>query len=197
MDAGSDTTAIALANVMYHLLKNPPVYAKLREELDNALSDKNAIPSYSSVQQLPYLRACLDESLRLVPPLSYGLPRITPPEGAIIAGHWIPGGTTVSVSAYVVHRDPATFPEPEEFRPERWLKKEGRDLNAAFIPFITGARGCIGRNITYLEQTVLMAALVRRYDLALPSSGWELEREEAFLVWPKPMPLSIRLRQGL
>ncbi|KAL1648703.1 hypothetical protein SLS58_001877 [Diplodia intermedia] len=179
---------------MFFLLKNPATFAKLREELDNALSADTIIPSYASVKQLPYLRACLDESLRLIPPVSMGLSRITPPEGMTIAGHWIPGGTTVGVPAYTAHRDPSLFPDPEEYRPERWLGDKTSEMQAAFIPFSAGSRGCIGRNITYLEQTVLMATLVRRYDFELPSPDWELEREEAFNVWPGSMPLKVKLR---
>ncbi|KKY18718.1 putative benzoate 4-monooxygenase cytochrome p450 [Diplodia seriata] len=180
LDAGSDTTAIALANIMFFLLKNPATFSKLREELDNALPADTIIPSYASVKQLPYLRACLDESLRLIPPVSMGLSRITPSE--------------VGVPAYTAHRDPSLFPDPEEYRPERWLGDKTSEMQAAFIPFSAGSRGCIGRNITYLEQTVLIATLVRRYDFELPSPDWELEREEAFNVWPGSMPLKIKLR---
>lgn len=194
MDAGSDTTAIALANVMYFLLKNPSAFVRLRKELDESLPAGTVIPAYSSVMQLSYLRACLDESLRIIPPVSFGLSRITPPEGMNIDGHWIPGGTTVGVPAYTLHRDASIFPDPEAYRPERWLDDNTGGMNSAFIPFSSGARGCIGRNITYMEQSVLLATLVRRYDFVLPNPGWELEREEAFNVWPGSMPLQIKLR---
>ncbi|GME37274.1 hypothetical protein GTA08_BOTSDO12935 [Neofusicoccum parvum] len=194
LDAGSDTTAIALANVMYFLVENPSTFAKLRKELDNNLPAGTTIPAYSSLMQLPYLRASLDEFLRIIPPVSLGLSRITPPEGMDIAGHWIPGGTTVSVPAYTLHRNPSIFPDPEEYRPERWLGGKIGEMNSAFMPFSLGARGCIGRNITYMEQSVLVATLVRRYDFALPNPRWELEREEAFNVWPGTMPLKIKLR---
>ncbi|KAK0618676.1 Benzoate 4-monooxygenase, partial [Lasiodiplodia hormozganensis] len=162
LDAGSDTTAIALANVMYFLLKNPTCFTKLREELDRYLPADTIIPSYESVKQLPYLRACLDESLRIIPPVSAGLSRTIPPEGMTIDGHWIPGGTSVAVAAYTAHRNPSVFPQPEEYRPDRWLGKKTSEMQAAFIPFSTGSRGCIGRNITYLEQTVMIATATCR-----------------------------------
>lgn len=197
VDAGSDTTAIALANVMYFLVKNPTCFTKLREELDRALPADTIIPSYENVKQLPYLRACLDESLRIIPPVSAGLSRTIPPEGMTIDRHWIPGGTSVAVAAYTAHRNPSIFAQPDEYRPDRWLGKKTSEMQAAFIPFSTGSRGCIGRNITYLEQTVMIATLVRRYDFELASPDWELEREEAFNVWPGSMPLKVKLKSDL
>ncbi|KAI6881205.1 cytochrome protein, partial [Hortaea werneckii] len=93
LDAGSDTTSIALTHVMYCLTKNPEKLLKLRKELDNSLSHLSPedLPAYSHVRDLPYLRACLDEAMRLRPSLSPGLQRETPPEGLAIGGEWVPG----------------------------------------------------------------------------------------------------------
>ena len=191
MNAGSDTTAIAINNAMYLLLKNPVALARLREEIDSVLDEEQVVAAYDQVKNLPYLRACLDEALRIFPPSTFGLPRRTPPEGANILGDFIPGNTSVSMSAYVAHRDETVFPEPETFRPERWLEEGGKELQAYFIAFSTGARGCIGRNISYLEQTVLLASVVHRYELALPHEHWEQYRREAFNLMPGPMPLKV------
>jgi cytochrome P450 len=152
MNAGSDTTAIAMNNAMYLLLKNPTCLAKLRAELDAVIEPSEVVVPYDKVRHLPYLRACLDEALRMFPPSTFGLPRRTPPEGAPILGDFIPGETSVSISAYVAHRDPKVFPEPEKYIPERWLGDDAKDLQAAFITFSTGARGCIGRNISYCRS---------------------------------------------
>jgi cytochrome P450 len=151
MNAGSDTTAIAMCNAMYLLLSNPTCLTKLRAELDAVIEPSEVVVSYDKVRHLPYLRACLDEALRLFPPSTFGLPRRTPPEGIPILGDFIPGDTSVSISAYVAHRDPKVFPEPEKYLPERWLGEDAKDLQAAFITFSTGARGCIGRNISYCK----------------------------------------------
>jgi cytochrome P450 len=191
VNAGSDTTAIAMNNVMFQLLKNPSSLAKLRTEVDSVLEPSEIVAPYEKVRHLPYLRACLDESLRLYPPSTFGLPRRTPPEGVSIMGDFIPGDTSVSMSAYVAHRDEKAFPEPESYRPERWLEDGAKELQAAFISFSTGARGCIGRNISYLEQTVLLASVVHRYDFALPSEDWEPTRWETFNLSPGPMPLKV------
>lgn len=143
MNAGSTTTAIAMANVMYQLLVNPKCMERLREEIDTALDDDDTVAPYEKVKYLPYLRACLDESLRFYPPTTHNLPRATPPEGAVILGDYIPGNTTVSMSALVAHRDPKIFPEPETYNPDRWLGEAGKELGPYFIAFSAGARGCI------------------------------------------------------
>lgn len=191
MNAGSDTTAIALTHAMYYLVKNPNKLQRLREELDQHLKPEEKIPSYASVRDIAYLRACLDESLRLSPPVSFGLQRKTPSKGTVINGEWVAGDTLVSVPAYVAHRDPVVFPEPERFLPERWLEETAKSTQKYFIAFSTGARGCIGKNITYIEQHVLLATLIRRYEFALPHDGWTLTWEERFNLWPSAMPLRI------
>ncbi|KAL4742734.1 cytochrome P450 [Aspergillus similis] len=191
MNAGSDTTAIALRNVLFFLLKNPRCMAKLREEIDEVLGEDETVAPYSKVKHLPYHRACLDESLRMLPPVIFGLPRRTPPEGTTILGEHVAGDTSVSMFAYVVHHDESVYKDNNTYLPERWLGEEGKSLQSYFIPFSTGARGCIGRNISYLEQTVVLASLVHRYDFALPAPDWEPPIPETTNLSPGPMPLKI------
>ncbi|KAJ9664888.1 hypothetical protein H2201_004940 [Coniosporium apollinis] len=191
LNAGSDTTAIAMNNVMFWLLRNPACLARLREEVDSVLDPAEVVAPYDKVKHLPYLRACLDESLRITPPTTFGLPRRTPPEGAPILGEYIPGNTSVSISAYVAHRDPSVFPDPERYDPDRWLQPNSKDMQPYFVAFSAGARGCIGRNISYLEQTVLLASVVHRYEFALPHPGWEPELWESMNCGAKTMPLKV------
>ena len=194
MNAGSTTTAIAIANVIYQLLLHPDCLKQVREEIDQALDEDDVVAPYEKVKHLPYLRACLDESLRLFPPTSHGLPRVTPPQGAMILGEFIPGNTSVSMSAYVVHRDANIFPEPESYNPSRWLGDAGKELGPYFVAFSAGARGCIGRNISYLEQTVVVASIIHRYDLQL-EPGFSMERRETFNLHPDKLPVRLRRRQ--
>ncbi|KAL4889797.1 benzoate 4-monooxygenase cytochrome P450 [Aspergillus ambiguus] len=198
MNAGSVTTAIAIANVLYHLLRNRACLDKLRDEIDAVFDDddeEEIIAPYDKVKHLPYLRACLDESLRIFPPTPHGLPRETPPEGADILGQWVPGGTSVSVSAFVAHHDERVFPDSYRFLPERWLGEEGKALQPYFVAFSAGARSCIGRNISYLEQTKILATLVRRYEFALPHPGWELKRLETMNLILGEMPVKVWRRE--
>lgn len=193
MNAGSATTAIAMANVMFQLLKpeHAHILKKLTEEVDSVLDEDEIIAPYDKVKHLPYLRACLDESLRFFPPTSHGLPRETPAGGIPILGDFIPGGTTVSVSAYVAHRNEQVFPQADKFIPERWLGEEGKALQPYFIAFSAGARGCIGRNISYLEQAVLLASVVHRYNFCLSRPDWELERLETMNLILGEMPVKV------
>jgi len=195
MNAGSVTTAIAIANVMFQLNKNPHCLAKLREELDGVLEEDEVIADYDKIKHLPYLRACLDESLRIFPPTPHNLGRETPPEGTNILGEWVAGNTSVGMSAFVAHWDEVIFPEPHKYLPERFLGEKGRTLGPYFIAFSAGARSCIGRNISYLEQTKAIASLVHRYNFALAHPGWEMEREETMNWILGPMPVKIWRRE--
>lgn len=191
MNAGSVTTAIAMANVLYQLLKNPSVMNKLRKEIDSVLDKYEVVAPYDKVKHLPYLRACLDESLRLFPPTSHGLTRLVPQEGMAILDGYVSGGTSVSVSAYVAHRNENIFPQADKFIPERWLGEEGKALQPYFLAFSAGARGCIGRNISYLEQTVLLASVLHRYNFALPKPDWEMQRLETMNLILGEMPVKV------
>ncbi|KAI0965824.1 cytochrome P450 [Xylaria arbuscula] len=196
INAGADTTAMALTQNLYLLIKHPQVLETLRQELDSVLDPDEVVASFDKIKDLPYLRACIDEGLRIMPPTAAGLPRRTPAEGAQIMGEWIAGNTSVNMTIYAAHRDKNLFPDPESFRPERWLDAESRrNLESGFIPFSAGARSCLGRNITYLEQQMVLASLVHRYDFAMPDSDWQLERKEAFNMVCGAMPIKIWRRK--
>ena len=143
LNAGSDTTSIVTTGTIFLLTKWPRAAEKLRRELDEALegSDEN-VCAYDAVKNLPYLRACIDEAMRMRPPLRGGLPRVTPAGGMSIAGEWIAGNTTVSVPTYSLHHDAELFKDPFEYKPERWLEEDAGDLQQVFIPFSAGGRGC-------------------------------------------------------
>ncbi|KAM5343494.1 hypothetical protein ACJ41O_012031 [Fusarium nematophilum] len=191
LNAGSDTTGIALTNVLYWLLKNPACLSKLRAEIGSVADKDDSVVAFDRVKHLPYLRACLDESMRLTPPNTMSVPRQTPASGMSIMGHWIPGNTTVHSPPYSMHRNPAVFVDPESYMPERWLGENAKDLQPHFITFSAGARGCIGRNITYLEQIIVLASLVHRYEFALIHEDWVLGQEEAFTCSPGDFPVKI------
>ncbi|KAL9112411.1 MAG: hypothetical protein Q9227_003253 [Pyrenula ochraceoflavens] len=194
INAGGDGPGLSIIYTLYYLVKNPQTFQKLREELDSVLSPSDTIAPWSKVKSLPYFRACIDESLRLSPPVATDLMRRTPPEGLKIDTDMIPGNTNVSISAYTTHRDPEVFEDPEAFIPERWQTKDEEKLKAmraAHIPFSAGTRGCIGRNVTILQQAVSLGTLVYHYDFALPSPKWEMEWEDFFNIWPKELHMKV------
>ncbi|CAL5871245.1 uncharacterized protein PFLUO_LOCUS5493 [Penicillium psychrofluorescens] len=195
LDAGSDTTGISLTNCLYLLIKNPSCFQTLRSEVDKVLDKNDTVAPYEKVRYLPYLKACLDEGLRLHPPSATTTPRMTPPQGLEIMGEWIPGNTTVLCPTYSLHRHSSAFQDPDVFRPDRWMDDDAKKLQDCFLPFSLGARGCIGRNITYMEQMMLVASLVHRYDFTLLSPNWELSHAEAVTCSPGSMPVYVSRRE--
>lgn len=139
VNRNEDTSATAITNTLFLLLKNPQVLARLREELDKVpLKEDNGVFHYDEAKDLKYLKACLDESLRRRPPVSMGLTREVPKGGATIAGHYVAEGITVSVPALTVHHDVDIYPDPYAYKPQRWLEAEGLHKKAMldnFIPF--------------------------------------------------------------
>lgn len=197
INAGHDTTATAITNCLFYIVSNPRVLRKLRDELAPILGTQETNATYDQVKDLKYLRACLEESMRLRPPTSRGLPRETPPQGALIAGHEIAGGVTVSVPTYTLHRNTALFTDPEEFRPERWFDEvEGPNCRQYVMPFSQGPRACIGRNLAYLEQQILIATLVHRYEFMFERPGFVLPTVERFNANPGEMFVKMWRRDG-
>lgn len=122
--AGSDTTAILLRTIFYNLLRHPETLEKLLDELVEAATrgELDELASWKQTRDLPYLDSCIKEAGRLHPPFGLPLERVVPPEGAAICGQWIPGGTIVGMSGWVVHRNQEVFGEDcDDWRPERWL----------------------------------------------------------------------------
>lgn len=193
-NAAGENNEIALTNIIWLLARTPRVAAKLREELDAEFSDGSIVPAYDTVKDLPYLRACIDEGLRLRPSLQGGLPRVTPQSGMYVDGHWLEGGTTVSVSTHTIHRDPEIFHDPHEYIPDRWLEPDAPKMQRVFLAFSQGGRACLGRNIAYFEMELVIATLFRRYVFTLPEPGWDLGISETMSAHTHPLPLKISMR---
>ncbi|PYH61222.1 cytochrome P450 [Aspergillus niger CBS 101883] len=197
--AAGGNTEIALTSIIWYLASNPHIVRRLRAELADALlpqTDPSAPISYDLVKNLPYLRACIDEGLRLRPSIRGGLPRVVPKGGMMVSGEWLDEGTTVSVSTYTVHRDPDIVgADPERYIPERWLQPDARDMQRGFLAFSQGGRGCLGRNIAYFQMQLVIAALVWRYDFALREEGWELEVTETFSAHTVSLPVVVTRRE--
>lgn len=148
--AGRDTTASLLSNVWFELSRRPEVYKKLREEV-NALGGKK--PSFQQIKDMKYLRALLNESLRLHPVVPGNsrqatndtvLPTGGGPDGK--SPIFVPAGMIVGWSLWSMHRRTDFYgPDAEEFRPDRWLGDKGLRPSWEYLPFNGGPRICIGR----------------------------------------------------
>jgi hypothetical protein len=151
--AGSETTAIAMKSILYHLMRTPSVHNRLLEELDGALEDgslSNPV-RFSEAARLPYLTAVCKEAMRIHPSIGMSMPRHVPEGGREIAGYFFPAGTKVGISPAVMHFDEAIFgKDAKDFVPERWLKKDASNMDRYMLHFGQGARTCIGKNVSLL-----------------------------------------------
>lgn len=177
MFAGSDTTGISLRAVFYYLLKYPEKLARLMQELDDPkLGERDQPVSWGTAQGLTYLWAVIQEALRLHPAVGLPLERIVPENGLQFNDIVIPPGTVVGTTAWGLHHNRSVFgPDPEAFRPERWIDSPEDQLklmNGMFFTFGMGARSCIGKNISLLEIYKLVPTLLRRYKVILHSATY-------------------------
>ncbi|RDW86985.1 cytochrome P450 [Aspergillus mulundensis] len=173
--AGSDSTAVVMRTVFYNLLSHPDSVSKLRTELLNAAKSKThgfarPYPSWKDVCDLPYLDACVLEALRLHPPFCLPFERIVPKGGMMLGENYLPEGTVVGMSPWVVNRHKPTFGDDAEvWNPERWMVDRALKARreAAVLTFGAGRRVCLGRHIAMLELKKIVPALVLRYDFEL------------------------------
>ncbi|KAF2456731.1 cytochrome P450 monooxygenase-like protein [Lineolata rhizophorae] len=195
MFAGGDTTGNTLMMCSFHLMKNPEAHAKLRMELRAAWPDiHQPSPSLRELEKLPYLNGVIKEGLRLTSGVVSGLLRIVPPEGAKIAGTFVPGGTIVSCGSTFVHYNPKLFPEPQEFRPERWI--ENPSLDNYQVAFSKGPRMCLGINLAWVELRYTVARIWRFYDMkADASSAKSLPFRDTFLPSYEGAPVMARMEK--
>ncbi|KAF2196973.1 cytochrome P450 [Delitschia confertaspora ATCC 74209] len=190
--AGSDTTSNTSCALLYHCLQHPEVIRKLQKELDQALPDIDAVPTFAAVKNLPYVDAVIKETMRIHSTSSLGLPRVIPPgPGITLHGHHFPQGTVLSVPAYTIHHSTAIWgPDANTFRPERWETVTDKQ-KAAFIPFSYGPRACVGRNVAEMELALIVSTVFRRYEFELRQG--EMETREGFL--RKPLGLVVGMRR--
>ena len=147
---GSETTATLLSRALYHLATHPHPLRVLLSELHTAFPPGSFV-TFSAVQNLPYLNAVLEESLRIYPPSAFPQARVVPLEGAVVCGEVLPPGTSVGVATLAAATSARNFRRAGEFKPERWLDagEEGKEWDGddrkAMQPFLVGPRSCIGR----------------------------------------------------
>ncbi|KAF5024142.1 hypothetical protein F66182_3776 [Fusarium sp. NRRL 66182] len=174
MFAGSDTTGITLRAVFYFLLKDPPKMDKLLQELSaeskaGRFSRDDGLVQWEEVRDLPYLTAVIYEALRCHPAVGLVLERIVPPTGVTLAGHFLPGGSIVGCSPWVIHQDIEVYGyDAAEFRPERWIEaspERRKKMNSCLLSFGAGARTCVGKNISLLELYKLVPTVLRIFEV--------------------------------
>lgn len=161
--AGSETTGNTLSNFTYHVVSQPAVMKKLKDELRQAASQvrPSGLMNYRTLERLPYLKACVKEALRLATGVSSRLPRSTrtetityqTPSGQV---YQFPPKTVISMSMLDLHYNEDIFIDAKAFRPERWLESDSKkmqEMEKGFAPFGRGSRQCVGSELAKEELT--------------------------------------------
>ncbi|KAK7182857.1 cytochrome P450 [Paraphaeosphaeria sporulosa] len=163
--AGADSTAVMLATILFHLIRNPSARRTLVTEIEE--HQKESAGSLDP-ETIPYLRAVVKEGLRLGMANPTRLTRVVPKKTVLdVGGYSLPAGTVVGCAAYTLHHDPMVFSEPFEFRPERWLEsgREGSltrpDMERNMMPFGVGLRACIGKNLALRQLYETVSAVLQ------------------------------------
>ncbi|HLL52944.1 MAG TPA: cytochrome P450, partial [Myxococcaceae bacterium] len=157
--AGHETTAVALTWAMYWLHRLPEVRKRLQEEL----ATLGPTPDPDALAKLPYLSAVCDEALRLNPVVPLVSRRTLAP--FTLRGHTLPVGTGIMVAIGVLHGDPTLYPEPEQFRPERFLERKFTPFE--YMPFGGGARRCVGAAFALYEMKIVLGSLLSGHRFSL------------------------------
>ena len=165
--AGVDTTSNTMGWILYELSRNQESQNKLHEEVDSVLNKDRAIDT-KSLEQMPYLKAVIKETLRLYP-VAIVTNRVIP-NPVVLSGYEVPAGMTVNMMHYAMGRMDRYFTEPSKFKPERWLRDNMKSNVSSFasIPFGFGTRMCIGRRLALLEMQLLLSRLIHRFKLEYP-----------------------------
>ncbi|MBA0051966.1 cytochrome P450 [Streptomyces sp. AJS327] len=189
--AGYDSTSAAIAWAVHAMARDPKVWERARAETEEVLGSRPV--TAADLPKLPYLDHVVNETLRLYPAAPFNARKAA--ESFTFEGHRIPRGALIVLSAYVTHRLPEVWRDPESFLPERWDPAEPGYRKAGpheFLPFGGGPHRCIGATFASVEMKVLLAQLVRRVSLQLPRVP---AKPVGFTVMrPERLPVRVRSR---
>ncbi|KAJ2016782.1 hypothetical protein GGI13_001404 [Coemansia sp. RSA 455] len=169
MVAGSDTTSLTMTWTLHYFLLYPEVYRKVTAEVRTAFPRHHTITYAEGKARLPYLEACIFESMRVRPVSGVPMPRIVPEGGATFQGHFLPAGTMIGVNVCGFNHHQGTWSNPRKFMPERFLNDEKAKNN--ILTFSAGARVCPGRVLAQYEMITIIANVLKDYDFAMPSDS--------------------------
>ncbi|KAL3455771.1 cytochrome P450 [Aspergillus heterothallicus] len=171
--AGSDTSSTAMAALFFYLSRNPKVYERVTKEVRAVFSAPGEVCQGPKLSSCSYLRACIQEAIRISPAVSGAMWREVLPGGLTIPEHslQIPAGCEVGTGIWSLNHSKKYYLDPFAFRPERWISEEAAGgaeevalAKAAFASFSVGPRNCVGKGLAMAEIMLGMAAVLVRYD---------------------------------
>ena len=179
--AGHDTTASGLSWAWYLLARHPQVQEALHDEAVAHLAGR--APTAEDLPHLPLATAVFEEALRLYPPAPGLVRRAVAPDE--IQGRPVPAKAILMPSQWLLHRHPAYWEEPDQFRPERFLPGRAPDRpKFAYFPFGGGPRACIGSTFALIEGALVLAGLSQRFHFR-PADDREMEIDMTFVLRPR------------
>ena len=193
--AGTDTSAQTVNWFLLLMANNPEIQARAHEELDRVIG-RDSLPTVDDRTRLPFVFACLAESMRYRTIGPLGLPHKAS-EDTEIGGYLIPAGTQVLGNIYSIHHDPRYWDSPEEYRPERFLPQEDGSMSPAmtspaYLPFGTGHRRCPGRRFAETTVWLHITRMLHRLRFETPD-GNPITEDEAFGLAISPKPYSLKV----
>ena len=179
--AGLDTVATTLAATFFYCLHFPPALSRLQDEIRSAFAEVDDIRIGEQLDSCHYLRACINETLRLSPPLGALLPRKVLAGGLTVDEKHFLDGIDIGVPHYALHYTELHYPNPFVFKPEHWIvstdpvdKKTSEAAMAAaqsaFCAFSVGRHGYVGKSLAYTELSVILARNFWLCDMRLSGS---------------------------
>uniref|UniRef100_A0A672ZJU1 unspecific monooxygenase n=1 Tax=Sphaeramia orbicularis TaxID=375764 RepID=A0A672ZJU1_9TELE len=189
--AGYETSATTLVFLAYNLARNPDIMKRLQQEIDTTFPNKSPV-HYEGLLQMEYLDSVISESLRLYPPAAR-LERVTK-ETIRINGTTIPKDMMIVVPVYALHRDPELWPEPEQFKPERFNNENKHSIRPyTYLPFGIGPRNCVGMRFALLMVKLGLVEVLQNYSFSVCE-----ETEDPLTMDPKGLlapkrPIKLRL----
>jgi cytochrome P450 len=192
--AGHETVTAAVTWALYLLAKHPSVQTRLAREL--ATHTQGAVPTLEEIPKLEYLDKVLKETYRLYPP-THRIGRTTV-EPVSLGAYSLPARAEVLIPQWAVHRSPRHFVRSTEFIPDRWSPEFEKTMpRFAYFPFSAGPHVCLGQSMAKLEDAMLVAALVRNYEITLSASSLvDPPVSEGLTLLPCPARLEFSPRRG-
>ena len=177
---GLGTTATTLSALFFYITRNKTAYEKLVNEVRGSFDSVEEIQSSSTLSSCHYLRACLDETLRMTPASPGELLRTILPGGFEIDGHFLPEGISIGTSSWSLFHNDDVFPDPWVYRPERWIVDEAKGISAEdvsraqsdFFPFSIGPVSCVRQRLARSILLITVAKVVWRIDAVAPLSSY-------------------------
>ncbi|ORX65821.1 cytochrome P450 [Linderina pennispora] len=166
---GTDTTSLTMTWTLHYLMLYPECYRKAVEEVRSVFAPDHLIGYSEGRSQLPYVEACIYESMRIRAVSGVILPRVVPPGGATFQGHFIPAGKTIGVNVAGMNHHQSLWKDSKRFMPERFI--DNPKLKQQVMTFSTGVRICPGRALAWIEMITIFANLLKDYDFSLPEGA--------------------------